>query len=310
MRKPGLGSVGIGLIGLGSTLFASPAVAAIECGNAPSGGTLSQTGDVCQLSFSTPGDFSFTVPASADELFALVVGGGSGGYINFPFNYAGSAGKVTYKDMSDSIGNALTIRVGSGGVGGQEQSAANGTDSSVSAPSSANYAVAYAGMAGAAPSSSGCTMTGWDSQLFTGEGARTTSSLAAQGDSCLNGQGAGVNPSLGDVDSFATSVPSIFSNLNQTFGTGGRIVSVPENLPELFAGDGGGLRIVAEGNTFEGGPRNGSNGIAVLRWRDLPDLANTGSVSGSLSALAAGLIAAGAGMSLIATARRRTAKKH
>jgi len=308
MRKPGLGSVGLGLIGLGSSLFAAPASAAIDCGTAPTGGTLTQSNGVCELTFETPGNYAFTVPTGAGQLYALVVGGGAGGFASNPFNYAGAAGKVTYKDMTDSIGAALTITIGTGGTGGSDAGAAGGTDSNVSAPSTSNTAVAYGGVAGSAPSDNYCVMPGWDMQLYVGQGARTVTELSAQGANCEDGQGAGVNPSLGDVDSAATSVPAIFSNLDVTYGTGGQIVAVPYSLSALNPGDGGGLRVEPSDDTFDGGPRNGANGIAILRWRETPTLANTGSDSGSLSALAAGLIAAGLSLTLASRVRRRTAK--
>lgn len=310
MRKPGLGSIGLGLIGLGSTLLAAPASAAADCGTAPTGGTLNQADGICELTFETPGSYAFTVPTGASELYALVVGGGSGGFANYPFHYSGTAGKVTYKDMTDSIGAVLTITIGTGGVGGTDAGAAGGTDSNVSAASTSNTAVAFGGSTGSVPSSNYCVIPGWDSQLYVGEGARTASQLSAEGANCENGQGAGVNPSLGNVDSAATAVPGIFSTLNETFGTGGQIVAMPSNLSAVNPGDGGGLRVEASDDSFDGGPRNGGNGIAVLRWRQAPNLANTGTDSGNLTAIAAGLLASGLGLSLASRTRRRAAKKH
>ncbi|MFM2385226.1 MAG: hypothetical protein RL166_1100 [Actinomycetota bacterium] len=294
MRKPGLATVGFGLIGIGSSLFAAPASAAIDCGTAPSGGTLTQSGDYCQLTYTTPGSYNFTVPSSAGQLFALVVGSGAGGYTDYPFHYAGAAGKVTYKDMSDSVGAPLSIQVGQGGTGGTDSAVATGTDSSVSAPSTSNTAVAFGGVSGGAPSDNYCTMPGWTAHLYVGPGARTSTSLAASGDSCLNGEGAGVNPSLGHPDSNGLATPSIFANLNQTFGTGGRIVRLPNvlDIPHT-SGDGAGIELDITDDALSGPSRTGGNGVVILRWSEGTGLANTGSNSSDLSSVAASLITLG-----------------
>lgn len=312
MRKPGLATIGFGLVGIGSSLFAAPASAAINCGTAPTGGTLTQSGDYCQLKFATPGDYSFTVPSSANQLFALVVGSGAGALTNVNSSsegYAGSAGKVHYKDMTDSIAQQLSIHIGSGGTSGSDATAANGGDSSVNSQATANFAVSF-GAAGTQTSySNSCTLPTWSTGILSvGEGARTANSLTNSGGACVAGEGQGVNPHNGDVDSDGNQVPSIFSDLNQTFGTGGRIKRNNDDvmLPTLTYGDGAGFQ--AGNNNFSDIQATAGGGVAFLRWRHVGALANTGSDSAGTSALAAGLILAGAGL-VAASRKRRSASK-
>ena len=308
MRKPGLTTIGFGLVGIGSSLFAAPASAAISCGTAPTGGTLTQSGDYCQLKFATPGDYSFTVPSSASQLFALVVGGGAGGYIQGNGDgYAGSAGKVHYKDMSDSINTPLSIHIGTGGPGGVDSGANGGTDSSVSAPATSDNAISFGASGSQTTLATQCALPGWGVFLSLGEGSRTQMSMNAAGDSCINGQGAGVNPHVGNVDSDGHATPTIFRDLNTTYGTGGSIVVAPTALPTVLAGDGGSLQATSTPATWNAAAASGGNGLAILRWKS-GGLANTGSDSVGTSALAAGLILAGTGL-VVASRKRRTVSK-
>jgi len=312
MRKPGLGVIGFGLIGIGSTMFASPASAAIDCGPNPTGGTVTQSGDYCQAVFSTAGDYHFTVPTSANQLFALVVGSGAGSLINANGNiegYAGSAGKVHYKDMTDSIGFDLAIHIGTGGVSGTDSAAASGGDSNVVSQATSNYAISYGAAGSQTSASNSCTSPIWEVGFISvGEGARTVNSLVASGGACVAGEGRGVNPALGDVDSDGTATPAIFSDLNQTFGTGGRIKRNNDDvaLPALTYGDGAGFQVAA--STFSDVQTSGGNGIAYLRWRHVASLAATGSNSMEASALAVGLIALGTGLTVASRMRRRASK--
>ncbi len=312
MRKPGLTAVGFGLIGIGSSLFASPAMAAIDCGTAPTGGTLTQASDYCQLVFSTAGDYSFTVPASANQLFALVVGGGAGALTDMNSNhegYAGSAGKVHYKDMSDSIDFPLSIHIGTGGTSGTDAAAASGGDSSVSSPSTSNYAISFGASGSQTSANTWCNINNWNGGvLAVGEGARTVGSTSTNGNLCVGGNGLGVNPSLGNVDSDSASVPTIFADLNYTFGTGGPIKNGSDDIdqPAMKAGDGAGFQVLTAGTTFYQVKPAGGAGAAYLRWRHV--LANTGSNAGDLSALAISLMALGAGITVASRMRRRASK--
>jgi hypothetical protein len=311
MRKPGLTAVGFGLIGLGSTLISVPAQAAISCGTAPTGGTLTQSGDYCQLVFATPGDYTFTVPASANQLFALVVGGGAGATTDsnsYHEGYAGSAGKVHYKDMSDSIDYELSIHIGEGGPSGSDSALTNGSDSSVSSPATSNYAVSWGALGTQTSATTLCQEVNWTGGVISvGEGAGTRDNLMGSNNACLNGQGRGVNPSLGDHDSDGTAVPDIFSDLNVTFGTGGQIWSTGLDTPfsALQPGDGAGFQTYWQQSTFRDIQARGGNGVAYLRWRKVDSLGETGSSTTELSTFAAGLIALGAAATAASRLRRR-----
>lgn len=314
MSKSGLTIAGLGLIGIGSSLFAAPASAAINCGTAPAGGSLVQRGDYCQLVFNTPGDYTFTVPASANQLFALVVGGGAGATTDPNSNhegYAGSAGKVHYKDMSDSIDTDLSIHIGAGGPSGHDSALTNGSDSSVSAPATANYAISWGALGSQTSTTTSCNEQYWTGGIISvGEGARTRDNLTSTSGACLNGQGKGVNPSLGDVDSDGNAVPSIFSDLDVTFGTGGQIWGTSLDTPfgDIQPGDGAGFQTYWQQSTFQAIQDNGGGGVAYLRWRHVDALGNTGGNSGELSALAASLITLGAGLTVASRMRRRSSK--
>ena len=315
MNKSSLAIAGLGLIGIGSSLFAAPASAAINCGTAPTGGSLVQRGDYCQLVFNTPGDYTFTVPASANQLFALVVGGGAGATTDPNPNhegYAGSAGKVHYKDMSDAIDSTLSIHIGAGGTSGNDSSQTSGNDSSVSAPATANYAVSFGAAGTQTTPTTACNEQYWvGGVLSLGEGARTRDNLVSTSGACLNGQGKGVNPSLGDVDSDGNAVPSIFSDLNVTFGTGGQMWGTGRDTPfgDIQPGDGAGFQTYWQQSTFMEIQSNGGNGVAYLRWRHVDALAPTGSNGTQLSLFASGLISLGAGLMLASRLRRRVAKR-
>ncbi|MFM2433678.1 MAG: hypothetical protein RI974_418 [Actinomycetota bacterium] len=312
MRKPNMGVVGFGLISLGSTLFAYPASAAIDCGIAPSGGSLSQSGDYCQLRFNEPGDYTFTVPASANQLYALLVGGGAGATFDNgnSIGYAGSAGKVHYKDISEHINTQINAHVGNGGTGGTDSSTTMGFDSYLNSMNGLFTTSWGAQGTQTQSSATSCVAGTWTQFLSVGEGARTSTSLAATNGSCFAAQGKGVNPAQGDVDSAGTAVPAIFSNLNETFGTGGRITNSTASIPSVTYGDGGGFRVNISDNTFVGQQDNGGDGIIILRWRHVTPLANTGAITSELSTVALGLLALGSVLAISSRMRRRTAKKH
>lgn len=311
MRKPSATVVGLGLFGIGASLIASPATAAMDCGVAPTGGTLAQSGDYCQLVFDTPGDYVFTVPASANQLFALVVGAGAGATTDPNSNhegYSGSAGKVHYKDMSDSINAPLTIHIGEGGLSGNDSSQSYGGDSNVVSPSTSNYAISFGASGTQTGYSSACNVPDWTGGVLSvGEGARTHDNLAATAQACEAGQGEGVNPSLGDVDSEGTAVPAIFEDLDRTFGTGGQLWGTAIDTPfgELQPGDGAGVQVYVQGTTFDVIQSRAGGGIAYLRWRHVASLANTGSNSAETAGWAAGLMTLGLGLVTVARARRR-----
>lgn len=318
MRKPSLTTIGFGLIGLGSTLIAAPASAAQNCGTPPTYYQFTSIGDICEISFTEGGqNVNVTVPASATELFALVVGGGAGAQAGFDSGnvdgYGGNAGQVRYLDMSESAGLEIAVVVGSGSqdsIASETPLLAGGNSSAESSAPGQSQTVLALGGSASKNTGAFCTRDNWSfAATFAGFGARALKASENNDQLCDTGGDRGVTPSNADLDSGETATPSIFSNITSTFGTGGRIKQANEELPALKAGDGGGFQVDTGVAGFVN-LQNGADGAVYLRWRIGAPLANTGSDSGNLSALAAGLIAAGLAVTVASTARRRAAKKH
>ena len=308
MRKPGLAAVGFGLIGIGSSFVASPASAAIDCGTAPTGGTLTQAGDYCQVVFETPGDYSLTVPTSSNQLFALVVGAGSGvqGAAGDGEGYAGNAGRVVYKDLSSGIGQPIAVHVGYPGSNTDGSFVDGGDTNAVDANN--NAAIAFGGVHGTSPDYF-CTIPGFSGGVIAnGTGARTTPATTGAS-TCSTRSGEGVRPILGDVDSNGLATPEIFRDLDAYLGFGG-VAST--SLPFITSPGSGGWIVVDNSGTDQlTAVSSPGAGIAYLRWRhvDAPvELAATGSNSFANSAFAGGLIALGTAVTVLARLRRRASK--
>jgi len=107
-------------------------MAAPDCGAVPAGATLTVLGgSTCQLDFTYPGSFTWTLPAGLQGLQALVVGAGGGAFVSTAddYGYAGSGGDVRYVDYSAAApGGTAAIVVGTGG----ESSATAATPGAVS----------------------------------------------------------------------------------------------------------------------------------------------------------------------------------
>jgi hypothetical protein len=303
MSKKTISIAGLGLVGLGSTFFAAPAVAAIDCGTAPSGGVLTQNGGVCQLSFETAGTYTFTSTQAMTNIWALIVAGGGGASISGSSEgYAGSGGEVRYADLvEDEWGVPYTILVGSGGDSsssggnpGQDSNMSNGISSFVT----------FGGAAGTMANGYCALQGNYSTYLGLGQGARTTSSTV-NGETC-GADGLGVNPSAGNVDSFGNSVPAVFSNLNADYGHGGTLVAAPTTLNSVTsqhaAGTGASVSLDLSNSTRIGN-NDGLDGYVEIRWTPSGQLASTGSDSEALTWFGAGTIAAG--MAFIARSRMR-----
>ena len=85
-----------------------------------------------EQSYTTPGTYSFTVPAGVCKMSAVCIGGGGGG--GGYSNGSAGGGALGYKnDVQVSPGEILTVVVGSGGSwGGQWSSGSNGGNSTIS----------------------------------------------------------------------------------------------------------------------------------------------------------------------------------
>ncbi len=311
MRKTGIATFSIGLIGLGTTMIASPATAAIDCGTAPAGGTLTQGGDYCQVAFSTPGDFGFNVPSSATELYSLVAGAGSGVDIfDGASGYAGNGGQVKFTDLTASLTLPLAIHVGLGGASNPTGSEVNaGGDSSVNSGSQSG--VAFGGVTNARDHK--CNFTGYMGQLGVGNGARTAADINDLSVACTGHEGHGVNPHNGDVDSAGSAVPTIFSDLDQNFGEGG-IAQLDTVMPSgLDVGSGANLVVtMASSEISTNTSAHGSDGQVILRWKSAaaatPTLAETGAAGTNMNLFGFASIVTGLGVMSSSLLRKRATK--
>lgn len=309
MSKVTLGAVGLGLVGVGSTLLSFPAQAAMSCGTAPAGGTLLATTDYCQLTFSTAGSYEVTVPSSATGLYAILVGAGSGvGDASFSnVGYAGSGGLVKYLDLTDQIGNEITVNVGSGGTVANNTSTNPGTDTALiySSTGASAFTNTYQ-----SDFNDSCNISGYSGGnsfiMFLGKDAKNSHRLTASSQDCTNKFGLGINPSAGDHDSSNNPVPAIFRNYDAWLGAGGQIAIDGTPTPGGF-GAGGSFSVSSSDLSFSN-VQAGHDGAAIFRWEQKTGLGNTGSDSASMSELAAGLMIAGLGVTLASRVRRRVSK--
>lgn len=315
MKKPA-SALGVAILGLGSSFFATPAMAAelADCGTAPAGGTLTLTGDVCQLTFSAPGTYSFTTPSSALGIAGLLVGGGGGSDnraatlgATSNVGYAGSGGKVTYVDLTDAVeGEVISIAVGGGGASSTAGAPLDGEASTMTRGVVVSTAAGGSKGAGAIA----CAFEG-DNLNYYGVGDGAGGDTPSRGgQACVIAPG--VNPSLGAVDSTGTAASALFTAINQEFGSGGKLFKTPAALPSRYAGAGANLVVdIAFPSTIAPvADSAGANGLATIVWQ-LPAapapvaLADTGSDAYVPLLVGAGAMALGAVMFSRAGRRRR-----
>lgn len=296
-------AIGVSILGLGTSFLASPALAVglSDCGTAPTGGTMTESGGVCTLTFDDAGTYSFTTPAALTDLQALLVGGGGGAWVSGSTGYAGSGGKVKYAPLgANASGKAFTIVVGLGGPS-DPVSPLDGGDSTITYDSQTTTAVrGYMSNGYCAVNGSGSTYTG----VGNGAGGDTPSS---NGEACVTAPG--VNPGSGNIDSTSLPVPSLFADYNVSLGNGGSALGSPTALPALTAGSGASVVMDTTALTATAHDAKAGDGMVVFRWpiADAPqDLANTGAQSTDLLVVASGTLAAG--LALLAVRKRAKAR--
>ena len=298
-----LGVAGVGAMGLAAIGLASPAAAAVVpgCGEVPAGASATVTGGVCQLDFTTPGAYSWTLPAGISGLYALLVGGGGGAKANsVDIGYAGSGGSVVYADYTTAQGgNVATLTVGAAGQSGFPAGTGGGASSMMLGVSG----VAPGGAAGN-DNAPYCIAKG-DLSTYVSAGDGAGGAEGPDGADCATTFGPGVNPSLGNLDSDGNAVPARFASLAATFGTGGQVVVAPIALPSGLAGTGWGASVqyVSPGSVPSFDSEGGSGRISY-RYTVPAALPATG-----LSAMPQVIVAGAAGLlgaAMFAFARRRT----
>ena len=245
----GLATVAVNLI---ATATGANAATVTGCGDAPTGGTLTNEGSYCQLVFDTAGSHDWTLPTGITGLTALLVGGGGGsgpGYgstTGSGWGYGGNGGDVVYADLSsETAGTVVSAVVGDGGTAAAGATAATaGSSSTVSVSSSViKEAVGGIGDSGYGGAYSGA----YYGYYGDGAGVNGTSSSSA-----------GLNPK---TDS---SAPTIFSTLDYEYGRGG-IVYQDTAAPQTI-GQGGSVVAVADWSEIQG---NGTAGVVVYRYNTI-----------------------------------------
>lgn len=293
---------------VGASIFgAVPANAVVGC---PTGSTEILPG-ICQIVFTADG--TFTIPAGAAKLTAVLVGGGGGGYAWEDINdestdqFGGGAGEVVYTDDLPTDGTTFTITIGAGGAG----------EYAAGTPAESGGATQVSGGGGSetAAGGQGAHIGGGES----GNGNAGHSGSAPGGGGGASGASTGVVGGTG-YTSFS-AIPSIDTTLwpnnatsNSVFFYGIGLGGNGHNTTALNAaeyGHGG------HGTILTTGPTAGIQGVVVIRFAPYeidgdtpvsPDdtLANTGT---NVAGMAAGAVAFGALGALAFAVRQRFARR-
>ena len=184
-----------------------------------------------QQAYTTPGTYSFIVPASIYSLSAVLVGGGGGGGYTWA-NSGGGGGALAYATFAVTPGETLTVTVGAGGVvngSGQASSisrsatalfsAQGGTYSATSTRAApvAGTVTCYGGQGGL------CSTNGYGGGGGAGGyGATTTGSDAQGGDGSYGYSGAAA-PNGGNGSSGAGGGGAGYQSSTYGFGGGGGV---------------------------------------------------------------------------------------
>lgn len=205
-----------------------------------SGGGIPGSGNV---SYVTPGSYSFTVPATVTSLSISVIGGGggAGGLDAGGQGNDGYPGAAITGTLSVNPGDTVDVIVGGGGGGGENQ--ASGTGGGVGGSSDANHAGGRGGNAGGSGSSGAGGGGGGASVIYVNG---NLAALAAGG-----GGGGGAGDNYNGQGQGGTS-GSINGQDKSGDGGGG-------------GGGGGGSPFGQGGATIDGdsGAYSGQNGISI-----------------------------------------------
>lgn len=99
--------------------------------------------------FTSPGFYTFTIPANVFRVWVTVVGGGGGGAGNTGASYGGGSGGILYRFPIDVMpSDTMQVIVASGGGGGNAGTAGAGITNGL--PGTTSYATASAGGGGGA----------------------------------------------------------------------------------------------------------------------------------------------------------------
>lgn len=322
-RFGALGSVGLLAIGVASPAGAIPAPVD-GCGAEPEGADLTRSGDVCQLAFTTPGEYSWTVPSGLSAIHAVLTGAGGGAQAGAgggnAVGYAGSGGSVAYADFSERpAGSALDILVGAGGA---TETTDDGEGTSVLAPPLEWWAPG--GQAGTVANPP-CELVVPNVFTFLTVGQGAKAQPTPDDFSCAARVSPGISPSSDD-DSRGHAPLALFADSVDELGRGGAasLLGAIVQSSALTAGLGAGADIVfaADGELLA--DPSGDSGSVIIRYpaaasapapepeldaevESAPELAETGAAEAApLAGLAALLL--GLGTAAVAVSRRRAQK--
>lgn len=315
--RAGLGALGsVGLIALGAASPVGAIPAPVEgCGAEPEGADLTRSGDVCQVSYTTPGEYEWTVPSGLTSIHAVVTGAGGGAEVRRGnWGYAGSGGDVVYHDLSGvGAGAVVDLEVG--------QPGASAFDSSAGGATSLGGVGAGGGAAGGFMLQ--YCVVGGSYSTYVGNGAGAGGAPGPDESDCATSTAPGIM--LGsDDDIFDAESLALFAGYVGTHGAGGRVINQSTVAPTTAAidvipagaiattGTGHGADVFYIDGAITSEP-TGDSGSVIIRYpaaaaptpaptptptstptqTPVPTLAETGADMGPLAALAVTLLGLG-----------------
>ena len=209
---------------------------------------------VGQVAFTSPGSYSWTVPANVTSICAVCVGGGGGGSASISTTGSGGGGGLAYvNDLAVTPGSVIGVIVGKAGAGGVCNSGtitfgSNGGASSITLPDGSNV-IAFGGLRGDIVAGSGnigsSTTTPAATVFKGGDGSIYT----------YPSGGGGAAGYAGDGGAGAGTVASATPGSGGGGGGGGRTTySAFSNRINTYGGRGGGVGIFGQGSSGVGGP--------------------------------------------------------
>ena len=245
-----------GTVGLATTAMSSPP---LNCG----AGATSISPTVCEAVFTTTGSTSWTPPANANTVEALLVGGGGNGHDWVDWGYAGEGGAVKVVSLSNT--GSVSIVVGAAATASSVQQGSNPLESAMqgadgATPPNGNYASdSYSGGAGAG--------AGGDASGYNGGAGVTVNSLVTSGslfygdNDCFGGGGGTIGYNYNGMQ----PVGSQYEWFVGTASCGGGSATQTNDVASFVAptaGSGGG----GSANYVTGASDNGASGRVVIRF--------------------------------------------
>jgi hypothetical protein len=283
-------------MGAGSFLGASAANAftVADCGDAPVGGVVTVEGDYCQLYFANDGNYEWSIPDGATDVWALLggAGGGAGGRVAFNIGYGGNGGDVVYQDLTNVSSADLAITVGDGGAS-NSISDDDGSDGEDTVLSDGTTTWTAAGGDGNGSSWNWGFCGSYSAYMGEGDSFFNTTADPEGGVPCVGGA-PGLNPST-DPDA-----PDAWAGFAEMLGNGGGVFVDEAHGQDIGQGASVYYTASPESTTMDGA---GENGFLGIRW--VSGLASTGVDAAPLGIAAAGmLVAGGVGLAIARRARR------